>query len=293
MVFLFVFKAGYVLAADVAVIKTESIKPYNEALKGFNSVFSGTVKVYDLEGQVGPGKKIIESVIAQKPDLIYTIGTKASLLAKREITQLPIVFSLVSRPQKHGLKQKNISGVSINVSAEKQFNVFKTILKDKKRLGVIYNPQNTQREIEQAKLAANSLGLKLLAQAVYSYQDVPAALRNLIDKIDCLWLTMDETILTHLTIKHILLFTTRHKIPILGFSPRFIKNGLLFALKTDYFDMGVQAGELAEKILARKTFLPSQIVFPRKTVLIINTKVADFLNIEIDPQILKESILYE
>jgi putative ABC transport system substrate-binding protein len=293
LVFLLLSAASQTQAANIAVIKSRSIKPYEAAYRGFKSVISGKIKEYDLQGDMGKGKEIIAEVVSQKPDLIYAIGTKAATLAMQNIDRLPVVFSMVSRPKKYGLNKNNIAGVSINISSETQFRALKTMLKDAKRIGVIYNPQSTKWEIEQAKLAAQKLGLELLTQVAHSREEVPNAVREIMDKIEVLWLAMDESILNQLSIKHIILSATRNKIPVLGFSPKFIKNGVLLALKTDYFDMGGQAGELALSILDKKGAADYKIIPPRKTTPVINLRVAKFLGLNIDPQLLGRGIVYE
>ncbi len=128
--FFFLYGASYVHAANIAVIKSESIKPYDEALKGFKSVIGGNIKEYDLRNDINKSGKIISQVISQQPDLVYTIGTKASWAAGKNIERSPIVFSMVSRPEKYGLNRSNIAGVSINIPTEVQFRFLKEMMKN-------------------------------------------------------------------------------------------------------------------------------------------------------------------
>ncbi len=294
LLLLLVYGVSYARAANIAVIKSASIKPYNQALSGFKSVNSAQITTYDLQQNTKQGENIVAAIKSQKPDIVYAIGTKAAVIAKENFKQLPIVFSMVSRPKKYGLDKPNIAGISINIPPETQFRILKTTFKKNLRLiGVIYNPENTNEKIKRAKQAADQLGLKLLPEAAHSYHDIPKVLREVLNNIEVLWLAMDEVILNKLTIKHIILSATRHKIPILGFSPRFIKDGVLLALKTNYFDMGAQAAELAIDMLNQKKPDAYKIIPPRKIIPVINVKVAKFLGLEIQPEILEQSELYK
>ncbi|MBI5787787.1 MAG: ABC transporter substrate-binding protein [Candidatus Schekmanbacteria bacterium] len=269
-----------VQAADIFVVKSNSIKPYDEALNGFKSLVKGRIKVYDLDNN--PNNQIVAEIISEKPDLIYTIGSEATALIGKNITKLPIVFSLVSNPERLDLKNSNISGVSINIPMPDQLYFLKQIINKARRVGLLYSPVSIDKEdLTAAEASAQELGLDLIFQPIYLAQDVPSALRTLIDKIDVLWLMMDETALTELAVKHIILTTTRHKIPILAFSPRYIHEGVLLALKPDYYEMGIQAAELAIDILNNQA-AAGKIVPPRKLIPVINTKAAKYFGLELE-----------
>lgn len=260
---------------------------------GFKSVNNDSFTEYNLHGDIRKNaKKIIKDLKSQNPDLIYTIGTKASMIAKENFDNIPIIFSMVSRPEKYGFNTANIYGVSINIPIAQQFKTLKKILPKVKRVGVIYNPEKNKGKLDEARQIALEQGLELLMFEAHSYKDIPNVLRNMLPSIDVLWLAMDDAILNRLTIKHIILSSTRQKVPIMGFSHRFIKHGVLFALKTDYFDLGAQAGELA-KLVEYKKLHDIRIIAPRKAIPVINLNVAKFFGLKISKQLLKESQLYQ
>ena len=57
----------------------------------------------------------------------------------------------------------------------------------------------------------------------------------------------------------------------------------------DAFDIGIQAGEMAEKILSGRDIMNARQVDARKAVISINLKVAKTLGIPIDEKIIRKA----
>src|SRR2546425_8044938 len=114
------------------------------------------------------------------------------------------------------------------------------------------------------------MGLTLLARKAHSPKDLPDALASLNNRADGLWGVADQIVLNPQTVKPILLFSLRNRIPFVGLSATWVKAGALYALDRDYDDIGRQLGEAAVKILrgAAPGSLPP--ASPRKVVYCIN-----------------------
>jgi len=163
------WRVGYVLlfltfqpslAANykVAVINSENILPYLQALEGFNSTCKATDINYFLLDK--DTSRVITQVRAAKPNLILTIGTKASDIAYQGIKDIPIVFAMVSRPAKYNLIG-SITGVCLNITIAKQFELLTSILPHIKRIGVVYNPKEAEELIQEAMIIARNMELTL------------------------------------------------------------------------------------------------------------------------------------
>lgn len=267
-------------AADVAIVGSSNIPPCNEAIKGFVDRTNARITKYDLDKEDNR-QRIIADIRAKKPQLIFAVGTDAATFVAGHVKDVPIIFALVSRPEKYGLTSNNITGVSLNISSRTQFEVLKEVLPRARRIGVIYDPEESAHSIRKAADSANSLGLQLIRMPVESEKDIPQALRTIKDQIDVLWMTTDQAVMIRHSVEHIIMFTIKNNIPLMAFSPRFVEGGALCALASDYKDIGCQAAGLAGQILSGKRPDQLPVVSPRRTKLILNLKTARLLGLNL------------
>jgi putative ABC transport system substrate-binding protein len=278
----------------VAIIKSNDIKPYREVYEGFKEVIEVLVTEYNLVGDMEKGTEIIKSIKNTDTRLILAIGTKAAIVARQGTQNIPIVFVMVSRPEVYGLVHENITGVTLNISSYNQLKELKSIFPWIYKVGIVYNPNISGEIVAKASEETKILGLDLVAYAVNSSKDVPKTLRRMRGSIDVLWMIMDETIVEPRTLKHIMMFTLKNKIPYMGLSIRFVQDGSLLALTSDYHDMGRQAGEMAKKIISGTPLNELPIASPEKYKLVLNLSTAEIIRVDIPQEVISRAeIVYE
>jgi putative ABC transport system substrate-binding protein len=83
------------------------------------------------------------------------------------------------------------------------------------------------------------------------------------------------------TVEFLLLFTQQSGVPVVTFAGKYVDEGALISLDINSFDLGKQAGEMANKVLdgTRVSELPDSEA--RKAILRINRKVAQKLGISL------------
>lgn len=285
----------------IAIIKCHDIEPYNAALKGFNKYLrtrgiKALLLNYDMKWSEEEGRKITKEVISKKPDLVLTLGTRATQIALRDIKDLPIVFSAVLNPVDSGLAKSmkssgnNLTGASMDIPVKTQFEWLKKVVPNVKKIGALYNPDETKAVIDEASKIAETMKLRLIAMPVYSERDVPKATQNLTRKIDALWAVADSTVFSSpQSAKFIILHTLRARIPFIGLSRAFVRAGALLALSCNYEDVGRQSGELAVRILAGEKPSRIPITVPRKISLSLNLRVAEQIGIKIPSYIVDKA----
>lgn len=110
---------------------------YIEAKRGFvdqlkQDGFAGSTVKYSIELADGSKAKAVELVqkfAAAKPDLIFTLGTQATLTVGREIKDVPIVFAVVYDPIEAGIAMdwkssgNNTTGASSRIPMLKVVNI--------------------------------------------------------------------------------------------------------------------------------------------------------------------------
>jgi len=282
----------------IVVILSKDIKPYHEALSGFEGeVQKNGYKVsfsYVLDGKSDNESQLVGTIKSKNPNLVFTVGTPAALFAKKNLNDVSVVFSMVLNPVENGVAQSvespgnNLTGVSLDIPPGLQFQKLTEMLPKATRIGVIYNAKE-QEWLKEIQEAAQKKGLTLIAKAVNSQSDVPASLDEIVQDADCLWAQVDPMIFNAQSSQYILLTLLRKKIPMMAFSSQYVKAGALLALECDYTDIGRQSAEIAVKILKQGAFGSMALVSPEKVRLVINKKIAGVLGIDIPRNVSDEA----
>jgi len=277
----------------IPLLKSADLPPFNRAAQGVRQGLNQPTEEHSLAKNRNQNLKIIHQILEDTPSLIITIGSRATALAVEANQCIPLVFCLVSRPEVYGFVKPYTTGVSINLPPLAMLRQAKLVFPERRRVGVIYNPAQNAAKIARAQEAAAALGLELITAQVSSTKEVPQALRRLLPQIDLLWLILDTTVVQQISLPYIILNATRLRIPIMGFSPRFIEQGLALVPQTDYYDMGQQAAELAKKVLAGMPPAELGVVPPRVVTPLINLHIVKLLRLEVPPEVLKKAHLWQ
>ncbi len=273
----------------IAVLVSSSAQPFEETLSGFRAYLvkqgiQADYDIYHLDGSAAQSDQALQMIKKSGARVIFTLGSVAAEAAAGKAPHIPAVSCLVLRNDSLA-SAPNATGVGLEFPLESQFRWLKTILPKAKTIGVIYNPNENKKRIEDASRIARRLGLNLDAVEVYTAQDIPSALATLSKKADVFWGLADTVVLSPQMAKHILLFAFRNKIPFIGPSDAWVRAGALYALDWDYRDLGFQCGEMALQVLQGKK--PKEIprATPRKVLYSVNLKTAEQIKVTIPEEI--------
>lgn len=282
------------LTATAVVVKSADAAVYREAIEGFQAVTALSVAdLFDLEGDIGNGPAVVRKIKAMpgKPDLIYAVGIYALQALVGQITDIPIVFSMVLNPPVVvGPQIRNITGASMNVPIDVQLRSLKQLAPQVRRIGVVYDPSKTGFLLAAAQRVAPELGLAVVSRPINSPRASVSALEELENRVDALWILPDSTILTPETVQYMLLVAFRRKIPLLGLSDSQAKMGALLAISfRSGHDIGKQAGELAKAILGGRRVDEVPYTMADKTKLTLNLKTAEKIGLQVPPEVIQRA----
>ncbi|HHT9136416.1 MAG TPA: ABC transporter substrate-binding protein [Candidatus Wunengus sp. YC60] len=271
----------------VVIIQSQQIAAYNEAIKGFEEGCKGkniSIKsIYDLNGDADEGKRIIQNIKDKKlkPDLILAVGVLAATLVKDQFTDIPIIFCMVINHNRFNLQGANITGISSEVSVEDQFAILKELLGAHKNVGVIYDPMKTGKIVSEADVVAKRLEFNLIKTKIASENEVASALKNMIGKIDALWMIPDSTVITKNALTVISKTVLEHHLPTFCTSDAIVKAGALASVSADYTYTGLQAARMAQTLLNNPTTTSLGIKQPDKLKLTLNTQTAEIIGVNL------------
>lgn len=273
-----IFSAVNAFASDVLVIQSLRVKPFDDAVRGLRNVVRGdtrTVVLSDAEGT-----DMVRLVREERPKLILAIGADALKSVKR-IREIPVIYLMVLNPEKITGEARNISGIDMNIPPEKYFALMERLSLPKLKVGLFYDPDKTGHLVRKIRQAAGSMGVEISAREIHSPKEVPEMLMKLRGSCNIFWMLPDSTVVTPETVEMLLLFTQENRIPIITFAGKYVETGALASLDIDGFDLGKQAGEMANKVLAGAGISEIRNAEARKAVIKLNRKVAAKLGIKL------------
>lgn len=263
-------------AARIAVLTSNETESAREIIEGFRAELSGSNEYVDFVlGDDEAGRDTVSRMLASKPDLVLSVGTRAAVLSRELIRDVPVVFTRAVDNPAFGLHSSNVTGVNAEIPPDALFSLLRQFDPSLKRIGVVYNPANTGYRVQESLAAANRLGIELFAVKVEVKQDIGRALRGMAGGVDLLWMIRDPMLRDPEAIRELLKFSLIEKVPLLTFSETFAVAGATLAIMPDARGMGEQAGRLAKQLLAGRR--PGQITVqsPLAYRIVLNIPVAD------------------
>ena len=273
---------------EVVVVQSADIRPFDETRNGFESTCGCTIAEVIVTGSAR--SNVAGAIRRMNPDGVLAIGLDA-LARVQNIRDIPLFYTMTAGTGHPFQELKNLSGVSMFISPERQLQAIKEMFPNARRIGLIYDPRNTASLFERAVQYANAHSIEIIAKKAYSNRAVLPLLEELKGKIDVFIMFPDVTVTNRETIDSMLLFSFRNGIPIFTFSEKYVEMGALAALIVDPFDLGAQTGEIFRKRLEGRSPISSTREYARQQVLLINPKIAQKLGIKISDAILKKSVM--
>jgi len=286
--------------APILVLESRRIKAYDAALSGFEEAmdrrgYEPQLARYILNEDLQTTEQLAALAGGMGARIVLALGTDAARFVKDAHLDVPAVFSMVSEPGASGLLNDDngvgasMTGACLDVPVREQFMSLLEVVPGAKRIGVVYNPDETQVMVDEGRAVANGMNLGFVSQAVRSEADVPKALGELRPKIDALWLVGDRTVLNTQSLQYVFLFAFQNNLPLIGLSDHFVKMGALFAVGPDYEDVGRQSGELAARILSGEEPEDVAYVSPRRVMLSLNLRTAEIIGIKVPEHVVRSA----
>jgi putative ABC transport system substrate-binding protein len=292
----------------VGVIQSNSHLNFDADARGFEKALieagakegtKFTCQRQDAKGNGANAEKIIQSFLGGKVDLIHSIGSLASRIARKKASPLPIVFSAVTNPVDEGLVPKtsrpgtksgtNLTGVTDRWPVQLQFEMYARFFPKAKRWGILFNRRDPKSllHIREMREAAKRLGLELIEATISSKSDTMEAAQTLAGRIQVMNITYDLTALTAFDV--IVKVCNEKKIPLFVGDVDRVSMGAIAAYGFNYFDVGYLAGKKAVKIL--KGEQPGEIPWgpAEKLSLVVNERAAKAQGVVIAPEFLKKA----
>lgn len=278
---------GVARAADVEVLMTWKIKPYERALAGLLAELDGgaDVKVQSMNGDRAAGRAQAVRIARKRPRVAVAVGHAALTVLIDELRgTVPIVFCMVNNPHRVASGPR-VTGASTNILLSAMVSRLQRLLPERRRIGVLYSPSRTAwllREWEMAKDDdGGESGARLVTQAVHDSKDLPTGLRDLMPRVDLLLLLPDATLLGGAASEYLFVSAAEAELPLVGLSEKHARSGAMLSFVFDPKDIGQSAGRLVRGLLHGDDIETLPVVHIRDFEVVVNSAVARSLGVSL------------
>ena len=266
-----------------------------EGLKneGYVDGENADIEFKSAQNDMSLAAQIAQNFASARKDLVCGISTPSAqtLYSVCLEKKIPVIFNAISDPVAAKLAKSEteaipgISGVSDKLPVEDQLKLIRELLPEAKKIGILYttSEDNSVSTLKTYKELAPTYGFEIVEKGISKKADIPAAADVILNEVDCITNMTDNTVVSSLAI--ILDKANAKNIPIFGSEEEQVSNGCIACAGLDYVQLGIQAGEMAGKVLkgADISTLPYETL--TESSVAVNDEVAAKLGITIPDDI--------
>lgn len=254
--------------------------------------------IYDgPTGSIDTLEPALDTLLTQHLDLLLTIGTPPTSLAKQKLEgkDIPVIFAPVNDPLADGFVQSIgqpggiMTGIKNSDSIGKSLDWLQQIVPDVKRVFVPHNPkdQSSVHSVTELQAAADQFGIELVISEASTPEEIAALTTSVPEDVDAVFIVRSGTISAK--VPEFVQTATALGIPVFASTTgEFVDLGVLVAYGSSYFSSGKQAARLADQVLrgASPAELPVEVA---ESSLGINMITAEALGIEFPDTVLRQA----
>ena len=281
----------YAQSVPIIVLTTSEIPEFNETIRGFidsvkYKIKNADISIHNLKKE--DKKLLIQKIKKEKPMLIFSVGTKSLSLLQKNVTEIPIIFTMVWNWNELVVNSKNITGISMRVPIH-TFLKYYDIVFPKKKIGIVIEEKETKK-IDEFRKYCKEFNIQMIEGIIKNdvkntkvpYKSVKKTLKDILKKAETVYFNISSRF-TSKSVKYIIKQCKKQKIPLFSFSEKISKIGGWISIEPDYSLLGQHAANLAKKIIIEKT-KPYKIKVrtPVAIKFVIHSKYAKKINLNLD-----------
>lgn len=262
-----------------------SIANYSLAHTGFQSKLPVPKNVVDLGNKWTDEEKIEDTIHDINPSIIYCIGTKAYLLAHKFAGNKHLVFSSIINWRRLPMG-KNTYGISNELSPSMQLTMYRYFFPEIHKIGILYSKDYNKEWIDIAVKSAKDVGITIIKRAIYKQDEVESVLKELLPKVDVLWLTPDPVVISNMeSVEKIFTQSNNVRKPVFSYSEVFADLGATLIISADVPTVGIQAAGIALDLLSNERST-ERVQYPAGSHITLNLKQVKKYKIKLNEEAL-------
>ena len=272
-----------------------TVKGFQEGMTELGYI-EGENVTYLYEGATNSIDKldsVAQSLVAADVDLILSVTTPATQAAQRTTdgTDIPVVFVPVTDPVGAGIVESlrnpsgNITGITFGLQEARRLGWLIQVVPTIKDIYIPYNPEDRSAvlALKTVRAAATELDVELIMREARNPEEVVAAVENIPEEADAIFLLPDSVVGAHTT------EFVELQLPTSSPNPEALEtHDILTSYGWKRTAAGKQAARLADQIFqgVKPADLP---VETAEFYLAINLKTAEAIGLDISDEILLQA----
>lgn len=250
--------------------------------------------VYEnANGDASQIETIANKFATDKCQIVCTIGTPCAQMMMSKCPTQVVVFGGATDPVQAGLVESYerpggvMTGTVARPNVALQLEMARQLVGGE-RLGVIFNPSedNSVVVVNDLENECKHHGYKLVKRPIPSSRELYASIVSLKDEIDLLYLPTDNMV--QAALPAVFRGANDIGVPCINCDVNSVKQGALFSVGADYYDVGVETGKMILEIVDGTD--PSMMsVRSAKNDIFINIAVAKQFGISVPPKMLNSA----
>jgi len=229
------------VSLKVLVLQSPRLPIYQEVVEGLVSGLPREVSVEILPLPDDPSG--LASKIASV-DMVVPVGSPALRAVLKLNPEKPVIYTAVFNSAQFRINRVNFTGVSLEISPERQIRTLKAVFPNIRRVGVPYGEQS-KAQAEKLFLMAGDLGVQIFIYAVTSRDEIPQMMKVMGSSgVDFVWLPVDTLFASPESYKILLDESRKHKLPLWGYAETHVEAGATFGMQPDFKEVGKATADI-------------------------------------------------
>lgn len=294
-------------SVHIGVIQYMPHESLDDAYEGFVAGLeeAGYVEGENLEldfqnasGEVSNCQQICDVFANSDTDLVLAIATPAAQSAVNvfQETEIPVLFTAVTDAVSAGLVEsneapgKNVTGTLDMPVIADQIAVIKDVLPEASKLAILYTSSEVNSEIqaEEAKAAAEALGMEVVIQTSSTSNDIPQVISSVVGTVDAIYIPSDNAFANAMATVNST--AVENQIPVFCAVEAMIAEGGIATTAIDYYELGKQTAAQAVRILEGENASDIAVETQKECGLVINETFAASVGVEIPAEVVEKAV---
>ena len=289
-----------ILIPEAGLSESQTVKGFRDRLKeaGHKEGENIILEVQDVKGARAQLQRAVNELVSKKVDVLFTTGTRATQAAMAATKEIPIVFRHPADPVTLGLVKNvnrpggNVTGVAaFSLDADqKRLEVLKQLVPELRRIHIFYDANNrfSPDNFVAAEKSARQLKLDVIEHPVKTAKEFKSSLTQMeVKPGDAIFQIADDLVESQGSV--LLEEAKSRKLATMFHAEVWASRGSLAAYGPNYYEMGRQAADVADKIIKGAHPRDLAVAHANKFDLAINLRTASSIGLKIAPDVLKKA----
>ncbi len=284
--------SGGARAIDVVVVLSERGPGYLEATEVMVAEL-GRAGLTVSDTDVRSANSLATALAQQTPRVIVTLGYESLRQVLEARPRVPVLAALIPRSgferllRDHASTRPAVAALYLDQPIGRQMDVIRLAFGAGHRVAVLLGPESSwQRSLLTASASAQGFSLQLAE--VGASQTVAHALADVLDGADVLLALPDTQVYNATTVGNVLMSSYRARVPVLAFSPAYVRAGATLSLHSTPVQVGQQVALMVRQHLQAGAVLTNQ--YPADFAITVNERVARSLDLDLNAAMLTEQL---